>query len=67
MYYMIADVLKVLADIGPKQVKANVSKQKPLLRNQKGCDDILEYLKDLEIANWSFYELLIIKLIFDFS
>lgn len=51
MFYMIADVLKVLADIGPKQVEANVSKQKPLLRNQKGCADILEYLKDLEIAN----------------
>lgn len=50
MHYAVSEVLKVISCIAPKQVKAKVTNQKSLLRNEKGCDEILSYLNDINIS-----------------
>ena len=41
------DVLKVVAVFNCEEVRSKVERHKPLLCNQEGCDEVLDYLKQL--------------------
>lgn len=45
----ILDVLKELCKVNKAEVEEKVNKLKPLLRNKSGCDEILDYLKQLDL------------------
>ncbi|RZC34979.1 HEAT repeat-containing protein 2 [Asbolus verrucosus] len=44
---LVFDVLKVIATINLQLVSDKVERHKPLLCNQKGCDEVLDYLKQM--------------------
>lgn len=46
---IFTDTLKVLAMLCGNLLQQKVNKQRPLLRNQKGCDDLICYLQKLDI------------------
>lgn len=47
----VLDVLKELCKINKEEMQNKLGKLKPLLRNKGGCDEVLEYLKQLDLNN----------------
>lgn len=47
--FNVSDVLKQLGKINKSETVDKVKKLKPMLRNKSGCDEVLDYLKQLDL------------------
>lgn len=49
-FNFVSDVLNQMVDINKNELLKKIDRHKPLLRNQKGCEEILENIAGLTIT-----------------